>query len=122
MYEVAIALNYLKRLPRSTENCFDIRITSSDESEYAFVSGDAESFELGLGGTTESGREIANQPEGFFSRTQHGDSEGHGGDVYRWIEAATKLLWSGGRLRANPFSDEVEWDDGESEKYWELMQ
>ena len=112
MYEVAVALNYLRRLPRETVSSFYLSV--GDESQYASVSGNEEKFELEA--TTE------NESECSFCRTRFGDTDGDGRDVYRWIETAAELIARGGRLKADLFAHNVEWDDGESDKYWRLMQ
>jgi hypothetical protein len=119
-------LLFLRRLPQKTE-AVDCVLTFSlgfgDEMSFAECELDANGLRLGTGGSVYDPMVGGDSFSGTcYELTPEGDREGSDCEVYEWIGCAKSLLAMGGRLAVEDYStDEIEWDESDTDRLWGML-
>lgn len=122
--ELALAISFLRKLPRQTDTHFNLvfRNRTDGESRFASMCGNWSELTLESGGSVDSGFGHDSYSNTEFQRSCTGRGSGSDSDAYRWIDLARELLASGGHIGSDGSAfEDIGWDDGESEIYWTML-
>lgn len=121
---LALAISFLRRLPRQTKTGFNLTFSHREDAElrYASICGDWSELTLDTGGSVDSGFGHDSYSNIEFQRFSSGRGCGNKSDVFDWINLASELLAAGGDISTDGSAfDDINWDDDQSDIYWTML-